>query len=229
MEIFQSLGSSSVNCLVPCDNPFGVVCWTTRGRGYGVWKHFSRTKLENWIEEERLAAWLLRSDGSWKRPLDVLISRKRRAKTLTRDSQCIDNRQPTFPSKSERCLCVSACPRENLLTHPGSKASTKGEQVANKVTVTAFPMAQRRHQIEIRRKFASLLSICRSQTMRDPTTDVAEPRPFHVPLIDTLGPVRCGVATVMSSSLRVPPHYQRRLEIHRLTDLSDIARYFSLK
>lgn len=65
--------------------------------------------------------------------------------------------------------------------------------------------------------------------MRDPTTDVAEPRPFHVPLIDTLGPVRCGVATVMSSSLRVPPHYQRRLEIHRLTDLTDIARYFSLK
>lgn len=135
-------------------------------------------------------------------------------------SKNIDNRAETrFPPKSERRR-----PRENLLTQPGSKASTKGEQVANKVTLTAFPVAQRRHQIEIRRKFASLLSICRSQTMRDPTTDVAEPRPFHVPLIDTLGPVRCGVATVMSSSLRVPPHYQRRLEIHRLTDLSDIAR-----
>lgn len=31
-------------------------------------------------------------------------------------------------------------------------------------------------------------------------TDAAEPRPFHVPLIDTLGPVRRGAATVMSSS-----------------------------
>lgn len=46
------------------------------------------------------------------------------------------------------------------------------------------------------------VSICRGQTMREiQRTDAAEPRPFHVPLIDTLAPVRCGVATVMSSSL----------------------------
>lgn len=47
------------------------------------------------------------------------------------------------------------------------------------------------------------LSICPRQTIRDPRTDVAEPRPFHVPLIDTLGPVRRGDATVMSPSLPV--------------------------
>lgn len=126
-----------------------------------------------------------------------------------------------FPPKSGESVCQAL---ENLLTpHVGGVDEGDREQS----NVTAFPVAQRRHQIEIRRKFASLLSICRSQTMRDPTTDVAEPRPFHVPLIDTLGPVRCGVATVMSSSLRVPPHYQRRLEIRRLTVLSDIVSILS--
>lgn len=51
---------------------------------------------------------------------------------------------------------------------------------------------------------AGALSICPRQAIRDRRTDVAEPRPFHVPLIDTLGgPVQRGDATVMSPSLPV--------------------------
>lgn len=75
---------------------------------------------------------------------------------------------------------------------------------------------------------AGALSICPRQTIRDPRTDVAEPRPFHVPLIDTLGPARRGGATVMSPSLpvsRMATLSTPGPEMYRLTERSvlDIA------
>lgn len=77
-----------------------------------------------------------------------------------------------------------------------------GRLEQSSVTLPVTEASSDRDTSECRRPGA--LSICPRQTIRDRRTDVVEPRPFHVPLIDTLGgPVQRGDATVMSPSLPV--------------------------
>lgn len=112
------------------------------------------------------------------------------------------NRPPSLPLQIRQLVCARGKFINTPHTGEAEASTMEGSRGQSNGTELVSNGAEASSDRDTSEVGVASVSICRGQTMREiQRTDAAEPRPFHVPLIDTLGPVRCGVATVMSSSL----------------------------